>query len=59
MKDYLSATEQAVSPSYGKTMRCDRFLHILRVLCFSNNNNIFDSKNPNYDYENYNILSTC
>jgi hypothetical protein len=44
MKDYWSTTEQLVSTSYGKTMRHDRFVHILRFLSFSNNENASDNK---------------
>jgi hypothetical protein len=49
MKDHLSTTEQVVSPSYDKTMRCDRFLHILRFPCSSKSDNVFYGKNRNYD----------
>jgi hypothetical protein len=49
MKDYHSTPEELISPSYGKTMRHNRYLHILRFLSFSNNDNASDNKDSNYD----------
>jgi hypothetical protein len=56
---YWSTTEQFISTFYSKTMRHDKFLHILRFLHFSNNDDAFDSNDSNYDYGKYDKLLTC
>jgi hypothetical protein len=40
LKDCWSTTEQFFSPFYCKTVRHDRFVHILRFLHFLNNDNL-------------------
>jgi hypothetical protein len=49
LKDYWTVTEQFCTPFYSKTMICNRFLHILQYLHFSNNQNAIDNNEPNYD----------
>jgi hypothetical protein len=48
LKHYWTVTEQFCTPFYSKTMTHDRFLHILRYLHFSNNQNANDNNDPNY-----------
>jgi hypothetical protein len=40
----LDVTEQFLTPFYSKTMACDRFIHSLWNLHFSNNHNALDRK---------------
>jgi hypothetical protein len=49
LKDYWSTTAQFFLPFHGNTIKHGRFLHILRFLHFSNNDNASESNNPNYD----------
>jgi hypothetical protein len=49
IKDYWSTAEQFHAPFYSNTMQCDRFLHILRFLHFTDNNAEIDKQADNYD----------
>jgi hypothetical protein len=49
LKDYWTVTEQFLKWFYSKTMTCDRFLHILQYLHFSNNHNGINNSDQNYD----------
>jgi hypothetical protein len=49
LKDYWTVTEQFRTPFYSKTTTRDTFLHILRYLPFSNNQNSTDNNDPNYN----------
>ncbi|KAG8223670.1 hypothetical protein J437_LFUL001778 [Ladona fulva] len=51
LRDYWSTLHQFNTPFYSSTIRHDRFLHILRLLHFSDN-----SKEPNKDDEDYDRL---
>ncbi|PNF14553.1 hypothetical protein B7P43_G14961 [Cryptotermes secundus] len=42
LKDYWSTLEQFATPFYSKTMKRDRFLHILRFLHFDRNADSYD-----------------
>lgn len=48
-KDYWSKDEQYHTPFYQNTMPRDRFMHILRFLHFSDNNNRPIREDENYD----------
>ncbi|PNF42631.1 hypothetical protein B7P43_G01270 [Cryptotermes secundus] len=49
LKDYWSTLEQFATPFYSKTMKRDRFLHILRFLHFADNNTETDRNANSYD----------
>jgi hypothetical protein len=49
LADYWSMTEQFHTPFYGKTLKRDRFFHIIRFLHFSNNDTAIDKNDPHYD----------
>jgi hypothetical protein len=49
LKDYGTVTEQFCTPFYSKTLTRNMFLHILRYLHFSDNQNATDNNDPNYD----------
>jgi len=49
LNDYWSTLEQYFMAFYGKTMKWDRFYHILRFLHFSDNKNEPDKTDENYD----------
>jgi len=49
LKDYWSTLEQYFMAFYGKTMKRDRFYHILRFLHFSDNKNEPDKTDETYD----------
>jgi hypothetical protein len=49
LKAYWSTSEQFSTPFYGKTMKRDRFFHILRFLHFSNNRNEPDKTDNKFD----------
>jgi hypothetical protein len=48
-RDYWTWTEQFFTPFYPNTMTLDRFLHILRYLHFTDNDNEGDKNDENYD----------
>jgi hypothetical protein len=49
LADYWSMTEQFHTPFYSKTLKRDRFFHIIRFLHFSNNGTAIDKNDPHYD----------
>jgi hypothetical protein len=49
LRDYWSTAEQFLTPSYSKTLKRGRFLHILRFLHFTDNNAETDRQADNYD----------
>jgi hypothetical protein len=42
LADYWSMTEQFHTPFYGKTLKRDRFFHIIRFLHFTSNDTAID-----------------
>jgi hypothetical protein len=46
---YWLIAEQFFTPFYMKTMKCDRFLHILRSLQFNDHMNQSDKNDNSYD----------
>lgn len=49
LKDYWARLEQFYTPFYGNAMACGRFLHILRFLHFTNNENEPNRNDESYD----------
>jgi hypothetical protein len=49
LADYWLMTEQYHTPFYGKTLKRDRFFHIIRFLHFLNNDTAIDKNDPHYD----------
>ncbi|PNF17185.1 hypothetical protein B7P43_G06584 [Cryptotermes secundus] len=49
IRDYWATAEQFLTSFYGKTLKRDRFLHILRFLHFTDNNAGIDRQADNYD----------
>lgn len=49
LKDYWRKDEQFHTPFYSNTMVRDRFLHILRFLHFTDNNDAPNKEDPKYD----------
>ncbi|PNF43126.1 hypothetical protein B7P43_G18025 [Cryptotermes secundus] len=49
LTDYWSTAEQFATPFYSKTMKRDRFLHILRFLHFADNRTEIDRNDDSYD----------
>jgi hypothetical protein len=49
LKAYWSTAEQFNTPFFGKTMKRDRFCHILRYLHFTDNRDKPDKRDDNFD----------
>ncbi|PNF40831.1 hypothetical protein B7P43_G16582 [Cryptotermes secundus] len=58
LKDYWPTLEQFATPFYSKTMKRDRFLHILRFLHFADNSTEIDRNADSYDYGKFGPSST-